>query len=64
MKCKACGYEYEIDYSTLSAKPISGDEKFIHIIGSFHVENTGWNYGEHVVSLMACPKCNTVILND
>ncbi len=63
MKCKACGYEREVDYSEQPTK-YTGDEDFIRIIGSFHVKNAEWHGGEHTVSLLACPKCNTVVLYD
>ena len=60
MKCKTCGYEYAIDYS--SKKPeVIGDEEFISIIGTFYIKRD-WERDERV-KLVACPKCKTVILN-
>ena len=65
MKC-VCGYEYEYEYDdeTHERKATIGDEPYIKIIGTFMVENTGYHGGMHEVSLYACPKCQTIRMED
>jgi len=61
MKCYACEYEYEEDWTKEVGTIVTkGDEKFITINGMFLVENSGWNGGKHEIYLYACPKCQTV----
>lgn len=65
MKCSACNYEYEKEYEkNFREKIIKGDDPFILITGMFLVQNSGWNAGKHEVNLFACPKCQTVRLED
>ena len=75
-KC-VCGYYYlhswekdkeSLDYlgftDHVKALEEQGREPFIHIQGTFLVENTGYHGGEHRVSLFACPECGTVKMID
>lgn len=67
MKCGACGYEYEVDYKRMERVIIKGNEDFIDIKGTFYIENNSDDpYREKVIeaSLIACPKCKTVILSN
>jgi hypothetical protein len=60
MKCEACKYENRGWYTLDNGEYVELDKdkkKFIHIDGSFHVNN----YAETLaVSLFACPICGTV----
>lgn len=62
MKCPVCNYEYIKDY--VKPENDKGDEKFIFIDGHFTVKNTSYYGGIHEVGLVACPKCNCIILDD
>ncbi len=53
MKCQACGYEEQTDRA----------EKFRMIFGQFRTKDTS-QWIDYRVNLYACPKCNTVILDD
>lgn len=63
MKCGACKYEYEYDYSL--RETIKGNHKFIDLeSGIIEIENKyfdGW-HGDRMkrTSLCACPKCGTI----
>ena len=69
MKCTACGYEHEGEWTSEGYKNIIGDERFIQIYtnNSVMIENPypcehgNYNYQEYFnVSLYSCPKCGTV----
>jgi len=62
-KCSACGYEYEENWNHMREEIIKGDQKFIRIKGSFHIENDYYG-GEQRVNLIACPKCSAIFLFD
>lgn len=66
VKCPSCGYEDEIEVPSNKNFPVyeKVGESFISIDGMFLVENSSWRGGKHQVSLVACPKCKTVILRD
>lgn len=59
MKCAACNYErvydIEIDQNV-------GDEEFVHINLTATIDEE-WGGGK-IVELYACPKCNTVQMNE
>lgn len=69
MKCTACKYEFVQDFINGDQKNnyiVKGDDFFISIVGSFHmvIDRGSYYEEEKRVSLKACPKCNTVILDD
>lgn len=63
MKCKACGYIYDHDYSGPDWKEAEiGDEEFIQIYGTFFINDKYSYYDEKIqIGLYICPKCNTVV---
>lgn len=72
MKCPSCNYEYEGKYGLNEYETIKGDEKFIDIYTehSLKIDNPkecthgDYDYETKIkVSLKACPKCKTVILD-
>jgi len=70
--CPVCHYFYVHDWEekddNVLALKISNmqdhKKKFIHINGTFLVDNSSYHGGEHRVALLACPNCNCVQMSD
>jgi len=62
MKCAACLYEYDFDYTVKDGfKILIGDEEFIHISGNFYKHE---DFEDKRIRLIACPKCKTIRINE
>lgn len=73
MKCPSCGYEHTGHWESKGYVNDIGDKEFIYIHTAHKLEidnpkkceHGDYDYQDKVeVSIIACPKCKTVILND
>ena len=72
MKCGACGYEHQGNWTNDGYVNTIGDEKFIQIFTDhkFKIENPkkyehgDYDYQSQIeVDLYACPKCNMILFD-
>ena len=72
MKCPNCKYEHEGEWGSNGYINTTGDEKFIEIYVEYKVKidnpekyhKGDYDYQDKIeISLVACPKCKTVILD-
>jgi len=59
--CSSCGYEQGKQFTDDGDVESVGDEKFVHVSGNFHTRDLNTDHHKREISLLGCPKCNTIM---